>query len=464
MKKLLLLLPLWLLPCLAAAQPQSVVWEMPSLNYDTTIVRHWQGDEYIVYSSSGTGPGIVSYHDNASGTTISATLPSNVIIKDFRIAHDSVFAGGAFINSLNSYGLLACFDINIFLSGTLNYKYCRLYPNPLSLSECSTDYDDVILSVKRLALYEHGGATRIAYIADNNITETGNSLNVVYHRVGYGDAAYLTNGWDICMYHYNKDGKEDFTDICTTDNKIVLVALSTDSSHLRFQALSKTRDFANLGASSFPPGYCFYDHKVLDKGVMVTPIAGDMVSMACHYDDGADAAGLTVKTVDVGSSTPTLLSSLDIVADDPSNTPSWHINDMQYSKEHDQLLILNRISQSLAGCNSYVFHLYSPTIPYINYDAETCQLGKDFQSLDLFDTQKYIISGNSGIPNPIVFIKPIAMPSNCSVVTTKDATKFLPKMYLWGHHHCTYQPVNNNSGYYSITNHSNPINPTCIDF
>ena len=58
MKKLLLLLPLWLLPCLAAAQPQSVVWEMSSLNYDTTIVRHWQGDEYIVYSSSGAGLGI----------------------------------------------------------------------------------------------------------------------------------------------------------------------------------------------------------------------------------------------------------------------------------------------------------------------------------------------------------------------------------------------------------------------
>ena len=91
MKKLLLLLPLWLLPCLAAAQPQSVVWEMPSLNYDTTIVRHWQGDEYIVYTSSGTGPGIVSYHNNAFGTTISATLPPNVIINDMGTVSPSLF-------------------------------------------------------------------------------------------------------------------------------------------------------------------------------------------------------------------------------------------------------------------------------------------------------------------------------------------------------------------------------------
>ena len=106
---------------------------MSSLNYDTTIVRHWQGDEYIVYSSSGAGPGIVSYHNNVSGSTISAELPPDVIINDFRIAHDSVFAGGAFINSLNSYGLLACFDINIFLSGLFDYKFCLLTSTPLSI-------------------------------------------------------------------------------------------------------------------------------------------------------------------------------------------------------------------------------------------------------------------------------------------------------------------------------------------
>ena len=248
MKKLLLLLPLWLLPCLAAAQPQSVVWEMPSLSYDTTIVRHWQGDEYIVYSSSGAGPGIVSYHNNVSGSTISAELPPDVIINDFRIAHDSVFAGGSFFSSSGKQGLLACFSISELLSGNVNYQSVLLPRASLINSVCWTMGLEIkITGVTRLALYEYEGSTRIAYIADNQIVNTTTN-NAEYYRVGYGDAAFLSvsSHWDLSGYHFNKDGIESYTDICTTDHKIVITAKSDDYDYqnLRFQVFDRMADRA----------------------------------------------------------------------------------------------------------------------------------------------------------------------------------------------------------------------------
>ena len=88
---------------------QSILWKMTSTAADTTIVRHWRGDKYFVYSVSGSGPATVSYHDNAAPSTVSMSLPSNIRVRDFRIAHDSVFAGGTDGVS----GFLACFDIKI---------------------------------------------------------------------------------------------------------------------------------------------------------------------------------------------------------------------------------------------------------------------------------------------------------------------------------------------------------------
>ena len=468
MKRLLLLLPLWLLPCLAAAQPQSVVWEMPSLSYDTTIVRHWQGDEYIVYSSSGAGPGIVSYHNNVSGSTISAELPPDVIINDFRIAHDSVFAGGSFFSSSGKQGLLACFSISELLSGNVNYQSVLLPRASLINSVCWTMGLDIkITGVTRLALYEYEGSTRIAYIADNQIVNTTTN-NAEYYRVGYGDAAFLSvsSHWDLSGYHFNKDGIESYTDICTTDHKIVITAKSDDYDYqnLRFQVFDKTRNFAHTPLGPYSMRYGYTDHRALAK-VMVTHLKNDDVAVAYHYSDGTKG-GLAVKVIDVGGSTPILINNLEIQEDTTYNL-GWNMNDIRYDYEQDGLLVLNRIDDPLMGVESYIFQIYSPYASGASCIVESCSFMETIHSLDNFGSRRFIASGKSvALMNPNIVIEPLGASYSCGSVGKANCNYILPiRSDDRPRHHCTIWddfpimpgPTQSNSEPTSYVN----INPIC---
>lgn len=125
MKKNSLLFSFLCLMGASVAWGQSTVCETPSAVCDTTIVRHWKGDEYIVYTALSSGARTVAYHNRASGNIISASVPSYVTINDFRIANDSVFAGGS-VNTSTKQGLLACFAINDLLAGAVNYHSLAL--------------------------------------------------------------------------------------------------------------------------------------------------------------------------------------------------------------------------------------------------------------------------------------------------------------------------------------------------
>ena len=467
MKRSLLILSILLFYGLAAAQPQSVVWEMSSPNYDTTIVRHWQGDEYIVYTSTGVGPGMVSYHNNASGTTVSAKIPANVIINDFRIANDSVFAGGSFVNYSTKQGLLACFSISELLSGNVQYRSVLLPPASLLNSICGTTGLEIrITGVTRLALYKYGGGTRIAYIAENHIADL--SGNVAYYRVGFGDAAFLSgsNLWDLCSYHYNKDGIESYTDICTTDHKIVVTAKSDDYGYhnLRFQVFDKTRDYAIAPPGPYSTRYGYTDHRALAK-VMVTHLKNDDVAVAYHYSDGAKG-GLAVKTIDVGGSSPVLINNREIPEDTTFNI-YWHMNDIRYDYGQDELLILNKIDDPLMGLESYIFKIHAPYASGASCIVESCPFMKITHSLDNFGSNRFIASGRNAVSaNPNIFNEFLGATSSCGSVGKAKCDYNLPiTSDDRPRHHCTVWlysipspiPTSSNS---EPTSHEN-INPIC---
>lgn len=149
---------------------QSSIWEMPTIGADTTIVREWQTGKYIVYSRHS-GIQWVTYHDNSSSTVRSALIPSSVIINDFRIGGNMVYAGGKVLGTPYSQGLLTCFDINDLL-GSGGVFHTLLFPTTLlSLSTCSTPLNRWVelTGVKRLELVQdtNGAFTRVDYIADN---------------------------------------------------------------------------------------------------------------------------------------------------------------------------------------------------------------------------------------------------------------------------------------------------------
>ncbi|MBR3986302.1 MAG: hypothetical protein IKK04_04035 [Bacteroidales bacterium] len=448
-----LLLTILLLTSTIFVHGQTTVWEMDTLTCDTTIVRHWEGDKYIIYTNNSSGQGTVHYHDNASGTTVSADLPANVFVRDFRIAHDTVFAGGNCANQ----GFLACFDINMFVSG-LFAPHFLFSPSPYTFfpgADCGISGNIKIVDVTRIALFEDGGATRIAYIAENH--NYFSSPSVYDSRVGYGDAAFLSGTWDVCTYYYNKDAWDLFTDICVTRNNIVLTARSDDYINIRFQAFKKVRDFANV--PNFPPGYGFDNHKAIGK-VMVTPIKDDIVSIAYHYSESA-SGGLAIRTIDFSSVTPSLLCGLDI-PENISTISQWHMDEMRYSKDNDVLLILNQIYDPLDGCKPYIFCLTAPLSPAMpsTLAVEYYPLQKEMQSLDLFDVNRLITSGHGGSSLASVATKPCASPAACSISGATAAHTTSPTILLWNRHQCTFIPPNS-TGYNLDVTYSSNINLIC---
>lgn len=449
-----LLLTILLLTSTIFVHGQTTVWEMDTLTCDTTIVRHWQDEKYIIYTNNSSGHGTVQYHDNASGTTVSADLPANVFVRDFRIAHDTVFAGGTCL----SQGFLACFDINMFVSGYFAPHFL-FFPSPYTFlpgADCGIGGNIKIVDVTRIALFEDGGATRIAYIAENH--NYFSSSSVYDSRVGYGDAAFLSGiWWDVCTYYYNKDAWDIFTDICVTQNKIVLTARSDDYINIRFQAFKKGRDFANV--PHFPAGYGFDNHKALGK-VMVTPIKDDIVSIAYHYSESA-SGGLAIRTIDFSSVTPSLLCGLDI----PENTSTinqWQMGEMRYCSKDDALLILNTVYDPLDGCKPYIFCLTAPLSPAMpsTLAVEYYPLQKEMQSLDLFDVNRLITSGHGGSRLASVATKPCASPAACSISGATAARTTSPTILLWNRHQCTFPP-SNFTGYLPIHASSNNIHLIC---
>ena len=148
MKKKTILFSILCLMGATVAWGQSTVCETPSAVCDTTIVRHWRGDEYIVYTAPSSGARTVAYHNQATGNIISASVPYYVTINDFRIANDSVYAGGS-INIGTKKGLLACFAISDLLAGAVNYHSLMFAPSSSGWVAGNTQIEDET----RLALY-----------------------------------------------------------------------------------------------------------------------------------------------------------------------------------------------------------------------------------------------------------------------------------------------------------------------
>lgn len=450
MKKIFLIV-FFLLLNAVASMGQGTLWEMPNLTSDTTIVRYWNDGKYFVYTATQAGSRTIELHDNASGSTTSSSFPSNVNINDFRIAHDSVFACGFLVNSGEKHGLLACFSIGDFVSGSFYCNY-MVFSTPFTPYG---GYYTTVVEVKRLALFDDGVSTRMAFIANHYIDIP---ITAEYYRSGYGDAAFRSTGWDVCEYYINKDGSEIFTDICASDSKIVVAGPSCDSSLLKFQVFDKVRNFAALYGLSHSTHYGFTDHRILGK-VMGTNLTGEMISLAYHYSDGTHG-GLSVKVIECGTTPPSLLNSMEIAEDTATNT-TWNMNDIRYDLPTDKLLVLNRIHDPTAGLGSHLFQFSNPVIALGMCQVEAYPYSKEFQALDIYSSYKYVISGMNASGNPNFFIHAIGTPSNCCAEGTALCPPTAPKLNAYTYtHHVTIVPFNT-PGTYFATTYSETIDPIC---
>ena len=389
MKTRLLLTLLLMLSMVESVRGQSSIWYFPGCITDTTIIREWKDGSYLVYSRSGSSHKVTLHDDNAS-TAVSVQLPSYVRINDFRIANDSVFAGGYMLNASSKQGLLACFDINDMLGGSGSFQCMIFNPSHMINDCCDVDYYDQVTEVKRITLFKDGSLTRIAYVARNNILHSSTGPVVYPNRVGYGDAAFSGGIWTVNYYHYNKDGIEEYTDIACTDNHIVVPARDTVNEWLHFVVLDRIADYAYYCHPDAPDIYLFSDHTVADRQVTVTECGNERVAMAYNYRDALNP-GIAVKILDVSTGVPVLLHGVDIPL--PSSAYVGTVRDIRYSLSGNCLWLLTDTESPVTGIwNGYVFRIDLGNVYAGFYEARFVP-GWKLYSLDHYNGNGFITSG-----------------------------------------------------------------------
>ena len=459
MKKIIIITLCLIAVGIGEACAQGKVWEMTGVTTDTSIVRNWNGGKYVVYNRQSSARGTFTYHDNASGTVMTDTLPAGMVINDFRIMNDTIFAGGYMEGAYNQ-GVLVCMNIHSLISGSGNSHWFILPPRSLSFSNCNIAiYSNLITSIKRIALFHDGRSVRVAFVAENQIVESA-SMATVYYRTGYGDAAFLTGIWTMGPYHYNKDGVELYTDIAVTEDKIVIPARTNDSARFKFQVFEKVANFATPPPSNWSDRFGFTDHEVTGR-VMTTGLTDNDAAMAYQYK-GATTEGWAVKVFDMGAYPPVLMHSVEI-PESPGAPAEWEMNDIRYNPLDKELMILCGMKIPSNGTTQeYILRLpiagiASGTLP-VNY----LPLMEKMKSLDNFGNGGFIVSGGYGASILAIHNEQFNTPGHCGAEYYTNSIMTKPKMNLNNRHHCTVIHYNNTSSLPFIS-YELPIDSICND-
>ena len=420
---------------------QSFICEAPAVATDTSIVRWWKAQKYVVYSRQGSNPATVSLVDFASGMVKTATLPSGATINDFRIDGNKVIAGGSNMSGSQKVGLLACVDILDLEAGSGSFHVCSFSNTWMDDGCCAVDYFNRITDVKRIAIVK-GGVSEVAFIADNVILDSDGET-VLFNRVGYGSAAIPPVSGNIFEYHYNKYGMEEYTDIDTMENYIVIAAKATDSSTLRLQVFDKTHDFARCKYYSYTTDrYCHNDH-VLMGNPMLTALDGNNFAVAYHTKPNAFGNSIMgVKKYSVTGGVPSLTGSLE-VSMSSGNLNNWKMRDVKYCSHYHTLMALNdcpAFSTSNFGSNVYLFDM-------LNFNTGPHQIRffpyrYSEYSLDMSQNSGYVLSGQMNVVGQLAVLEEfIPAPYSCGQREIMPMfTPSTPSMHVVSRYQCTVVP------------------------
>ena len=417
---------------------QSRLWLMPTIPSDTSIVREWKSNGYIVYTRQGTNQSI-SYHNNVSPVVQTAQIPSRLIINDFRIYGDMVFAGGTEVGTPYSKGILLCFPISDLLGGGGTFKVLYLGGTTLdsvNSPRCSNEigsgvYADAdAMGVKRLSVFHDGEVTRVAYIADDTVTSGG--VPVGGRRIGYGDVEYAGN-WGGGWFNYNKDAENQFTDITVTDSHVVLVSHDCMYKRLEIVLHDKVGGYANT-APIVTDIYYFTDHNVVGR-VMVAAMEGNGFAVAYHYEKPGIGAGLAVKVFNVSAGVPSLQYSLEIPSAGFLSTGS-EMRDIRYVQSTGELWVLNDMVSPVTGMGgSYIYRVDMGNVYAGIYEARYLS-GCKLPSLDGITSGGYAVSGTTAGSLQVHVEQNAPALMHCSSAEMVKGVPTSPVMHVYGRAIC----------------------------
>ena len=353
--KINILFMVLLLSPLCAAWGQSTVSEVQYTKSDTSIVRYWQGSISIVYTRNIDKNNWFLLVDTTDPQVRRIVVPNDVTVNDFRIMRDTVFVCGHHVDGSGTQrGLLAYFAIQDFYNGSGAYNWGVTIQTPMPDCYSGGCYNQ-ISDITRLAVYDSNGHTKIAFIAKNYIVAE------TTYRVGVGSAVYRPS-WEV-VFIYNKYGIEEYTDIITTQNYVVAVARTNDSSRLALRIYPKNDFILKTAFPSYPPSY-YYHNKFgqglpdleVDENVIATALDGDEFAVAYHYTN-SPKDGLAVKTFGISGGLATLLQGLNApVVRQPGSI--WKMRDVCYSPSLQQMLVLNDFDGGTVGSQTSIVYKF----------------------------------------------------------------------------------------------------------
>ena len=424
-----------------AVSAQSVVYELYDELSDTSIVRRWMDDKYIIYSHPrGSVSGELIYCDVSVGHATKTLIPSGTKINDMRIANDTLYACGWYGTGMTKKGIIACLDINDLKNGGGVFHVIQFQQFDLSNAKvCNTDLLADILEVRRIELFKSGVQTRVAYIANDTIYDS--DLYPGCRRVGYGDVAFDNlSGWDIGHFRYNKDGKNLYWNMVATDNYLAAVSVECEYRRIEIAVYYKGADFVNVYPPiTWWPLYYFTDHEVVGK-VMTTAIRSDMFGMAYHYRVPGMGVGMAVKVFQIVGCVPSLVYSIElppIVA----NSGGCEMRDVVYNQIDNVLWILTDMESPVTSVwNSYIYRIDMGSVYAGIYDARFLP---DYQlySLDNCLGTGYIVSGKTLYDRLIVSRESHSWDFlGCYNYEIVRGVATTPVIEDYGHHHCYFLP------------------------
>lgn len=192
------------------------------------IIRNYKDDIEITYNVICADISFDYVNRNAM-TTRSVSLPSNIVVNDFAVYHDSVFFCGMESVGYNRYAIYGYFDINsVFFSSSGSIQYFRLDYTPYDTNACVIG-SLLKIDVKRCASGDlHMVMTGSGLVYNAN---TRNQKNAYYYTGMVVDAWIEPSTANVFKYSLNTDSSYVCDDVTLIDNYAVVAARGANGMH-----------------------------------------------------------------------------------------------------------------------------------------------------------------------------------------------------------------------------------------
>ena len=379
----------------------SIFGEINTLANQNSIIRDW-GNQIIIYAEDNSTQGyfhLMTGITNGS-TVLTASAPSGVYVKDFKILNDWVyFVGeGKAANTKAHVAIVGAFQIyNVFYSSGV-IQYTTLQP---TFSSDHSPYS--ALSLLRTEVYSYDGIVHIMAIGKQTEDLNGILTTAVFD-ITYPFLSYRT----VPSILGDKEGI--FFDLALTDNYVVTVAHKGYSYDLFGNGYIMMRPFHrdnNPLASTTGINRYTSDGYIIPNGIMeATGLSGDMFALSyCEPGTTATAQGIGILQVNTsGVILPVLFKHTGNIL---SNSTYYTFKDMVYNAHSGLLCDLSNANSS----GDYLVDVFSST--GIG-DSRLSHPNIKFNSLCTFSTIYCAACGNSAASSLGILLQQLPFGGSCA--------------------------------------------------